>query len=243
MKKEIYEAVEQFFNQLPLPQEVSDCWQNVTKEIPLPADIVVLMDDMYDTVGMASRLLYRMRENNIRVPLFYILGGNNRLLNQNDALVLQATALKLGIKYQNIRMYQYASDWNAKLEILNAEAAGKKVVFVTSRLGYLPLRKSLERSECLFSYGFNVAYEKLEDALTWVNANAAAGGLALLRKICRLYQEEDIPELLLGCGHYTFVGRLRVKFSVWQHRRSIKREREIMIRSYQRQFRRRNWAY
>ena len=93
MKKEIYEAVEQFFNQLPLPQEVSDCWQNVTKEIPLPADIVVLMDDMYDTVGMASRLLYRMRENNIRVPLFYILGGNNRLLNQNDALVLQATAL------------------------------------------------------------------------------------------------------------------------------------------------------
>ena len=62
MKKEIYEAVEQFFNQLPLPQEVSDCWQNVTKEIPLPADIVVLMDDMYDTVGMASRLLYRMRE-------------------------------------------------------------------------------------------------------------------------------------------------------------------------------------
>ena len=174
MKKEIYEAVEQFFNQLPLPQEVSDCWQNVTKEIPLPADIVVLMDDMYDTVGMASRFLYRMRENNIRVPLFYILGGNNRLLNQNDALVLQATALKLGIKYQNIRMYQYASDWNAKLEILNAEAAGKKVVFVTSRLGYLPLRKSLERSECLFSYGFNVAYEKLEDALTWVNANAAA---------------------------------------------------------------------
>lgn len=87
MKKEIYEAVEQFFNQLPLPQEVSDCWQNVTKEIPLPADIVVLMDDMYDTVGMASRLLYRMRENNIRVPLFYILGGNNRLLNQNDACV------------------------------------------------------------------------------------------------------------------------------------------------------------
>ena len=87
------------------------------------------------------------------------------------------------------------------------------------------------------------AYEKLEDALTWVNANAAAGGLALLRKICRLYQEEDIPELLRGYGHYTFVGRLRVKFSVWQHRRSIKREREIMIRSYQRQFRRRNWAY
>ena len=157
--------------------------------------------------------------------------------------MLQATALKLGIKYQNIRMYQYASDWNAKLEILNAEAAGKKVVFVTSRLGYLPLRKSLERSECLFSYGFNVAYEKLEDALTWVNANAAAGCLALLRKICRLYQEEDIPELLRGYGHYTFVGRLRVKFSVWQHRRSIKREREIMIRSYQRQFRRRNWAY
>ncbi|MEI3546084.1 MAG: hypothetical protein V8R23_07540 [Alphaproteobacteria bacterium] len=36
MKKEIYEAVEQFFNQLPLPQEVSDCWQNVTKENSSP---------------------------------------------------------------------------------------------------------------------------------------------------------------------------------------------------------------
>lgn len=247
MKKNLYSEVEKFFNKLPASQEVTTCWNDAVAEIPHPADIVVLMDDMFDTVGMASRLLYRMRENNIRVPLFYLLGGKNSLLGGNNALYLRNHAVQLGIKFQNIRLYQTAPDFKTKFEILNREAKAKTVVFVTSRLGYLPLRNYIDRFGCRFKVNYYAAEEQLEDVLTWMNGNAAGGGLALLHKIANLYSEKGVSPLLPDClksfKSLTCFAALRLIFSVAWHRQSINRESELMIRSYHRQFRKLNWAY
>lgn len=247
MKKTLYLEIEKFFNALPASQDVTTCWKDAAAELPHHADIVVLMDDMFDTVGMASRLLYRMRENNIKVPLFYLLGGKNSLLGGNNALYLRNYAVQLGIKVQNIRMYHSAPDYKTKFEILNREAKDKTVVFVTSRLGYLPLRQYIDCFGCRFKVNYYVAEEHFEDALTWVNGNAASNGLALLHKIANLYSEKGVSPLLPDClksfKSLTCFAALRLIFSVAWHRQSINRESELMIRGYHRQFRKLNWAY
>lgn len=243
MKKTLYLEIEKFFNALPAPQDVTTCWKDAVTELPHHADIVVLMDDMFDTVGMASRLLYRMRENNIKVPLFYLLGGKNSLLGGNNALYLRNYAVQLGIKVQNIRMYHSAPDYKTKFEILNREAKDKKVVFVTSRLGYFPLRNYIDHIACSFKVYYYVADEHFEDALTWVNGSAASDGLALLHKIATSYPEDMLPGCLKSFKSLTCFAALRLIFSVAWHRQSINRESELMVRGYHRQFRKQNWAY
>lgn len=246
MKKSLYQEAEKFFNSLPASKVVTTCWKDTKNEVPHPADIVVVMDDMYDTVGMASTLLFRMRENNLHIPLFFLLGGENSLLGGNNAINLRTYALRLGIKFQNIRMYAQTPDLKAKFEILNKEAEGKTVVFVTSRLGYIPLRNYIDKYGCNFNVYYDVANENLEDALTWMNGNAAAGGLAFLHKAATLYDgtaELLLPEKIKSFKYLSGGLFLRIILSVFLHRKDIARETNLMIINYHRQFRKRGWFY
>jgi len=88
MNSKVYAEVKSFYKMLPNPHEVTTCWEDIKNEVPFYTDAVVLMDDMFDTVGMASRLLYRMREQRMDVPLFFILGGYNPLMQKHNVDLL-----------------------------------------------------------------------------------------------------------------------------------------------------------
>ena len=237
------EDLENFWKSLPNAGEVSTFWQDVETEVPNFVDAVVLQDDMFDTVGMASIMLYRMREHNMKVPVFYCLGQYNPLLKCDTSMKMREIALKLGIKNINIRSYKIP-DMKARIDFLKKELAGKKVAFVTSLVRYLPLKFALESLSKECKIYFNVSNETQEDALNWVNCNAAAGGLVLLHKIATWYSASGIlPESLKNYSHLSLWQKLKIKLSVKLHRRRIKVETTLMIRSYQRLFRKRKWAY
>lgn len=243
MNAKFYAEMLRFFETLPNPHYVSTCWKDIKNEVPFYADAVVLMDDMFDTVGMASRLLYRMREQGMIVPLFFVMGGYNPLLRRNNIDILSYCAQELGIKGKNLRAYYHTESMEAKLDVLKKELAGKTVVFVTSRLVYEPLKKAVEAADCPFEAKYHVAHETLADALSWVNANAAGNGRALCFKICRLYPEKRIPKNLRRYKNPSLWDKMRVRLSAYFYRRRIQREIFQMIRNYQRRLRRHGWAY
>jgi len=243
MKKEIYEEAKRFFSALPEPREVSTCWKDAKNEVPFFADAVVLMDDMFDTVGMASRFLYRMKEQEMVIPLFFLMGGYNPLLRKHNVDLLSGYAQKLGIKGKNLRCYYNAESFEQKLNILKKAVPGKTVVFVTSRLVYKPLKKAVDAADYPFEVRYYVADETFEDALSWINADAAGGGLGLCCKICRIYPEEGLPEELWRYAKPSLWNKIRVKVSTGLHRRRINNDVSQMIRHYQRQLRKQGWAY
>lgn len=243
MKQDILNDLEEFWKNLPNAGEVSTFWLDVEKEVPNYVDAVVLQDDMFDTVGMASIMLYRMREHNMKVPVFYCLGQYNPLLKCDTSMKMREIALKLGIKNINIRSYKIP-DMKARIDFLKKELAGKKVAFVTSLVRYLPLKFALENLSKNCEIYFNVANDSVEDALTWVNANAAAGGLVLLNKIAAWYSESGLLSTnIKAYSHLSLWQKLKIKASVKLQRRRIKVETTLMIRNYQRLFRKRHWAY
>ena len=243
MNAKLYAEVKSFYEALPDPHQVSTCWADVKNEVPFYADAVIMMDDMFDTVGMASRLLYRMREQKMMVPLFFVMGGYNRLLRKENINILSYCAQELGIKGKNLRAYYHTEDFGAKLAVMKRELAGKTVVFVTSRLVYEPLKEAIEAADCPFTVKYHVAHETLEDALSWVNANAAGNGLALCVKICQLYPEESLPESLRRYKNPSLWDKIRISLSARFYSRRIQRELSQMIRNYQRRLRRHGWAY
>ena len=243
MNSKVYAEVKSFYKMLPNPHEVTTCWEDIKNEVPFYTDAVVLMDDMFDTVGMASRLLYRMREQRMDVPLFFILGGYNPLMQKHNVDLLSCYAQELGIKSKNLRAYYNTASMKDKLAVLKEALPGKTVVFVTSRLFYEPLKAAVDAAGCPFTAKYHVAHETLEDALGWVNANAAGNGLALCFKIGRLYPQERLPEALRCYKNPSLWDRMRVKLSVILHKRRIKIETSQMIRNYQRRMRRHGWAY
>ncbi len=235
MKQEIFNDLEEFWKNLPNAGEVSTFWLDVEKEVPNYVDAVVLQDDMFDTVGMASIMLYRMREHNMKVPVFYFIGEKSEKM--------RTIALKLGIKNINIRSYNIPEMKN-RIVFFKKELEGKKVAFVTSLVRYLPLKFALESLSKNCEIYFNVANETIEDALTWVNCNAAAGGLVLLNKIATWYLAGGLlPESLKGYVHLNFWQKMQINLSIKFHQRRIAVETNLMIRTYQRLFRKRHWAY
>lgn len=101
MKQDIFNDLEDFWKNLPNAGEVSTFWQDVKDEVPNCVDVVVLQDDMFDTVGMASIMLYRMREHNMKVPVFYLIGDYNPLLQCENTEKMQ---IKLSVKCHQRRI-------------------------------------------------------------------------------------------------------------------------------------------
>ncbi len=243
MKQEIFNDLEEFWKNLPNAGEVSTFWLDVEKEVPNYVDAVVLQDDMFDTVGMASIMLYRMREHNMKVPVFYLIGDYNPLLKCENTEKMRNIALNLGIKNINIRSYNIP-EMKDRIAFFKKELEGKKVAFVTSLVRYLPLKFTLESLSKNCETYFNVANETLEDALTWVNCNAAGGGLVLLHKIATWYLASGLlPESFKGYVHLNLWQKMQIKFSVMLHQHRIEVETALMLRNYQRLFRKRHWAY
>ena len=156
------------------------------------------MDDMFDTVGMASRLLYRMREQRMDVPLFFILGGYNPLMQKHNVDLLSCYAQELGIKSKNLRAYYNTASMKDKLAVLKEALPGKTVVFVTSRLFYEPLKAAVDAAGCPFTAKYHVAHETLEDALGWVNANAAGNRFGpYVSKLAGYIRRSGFPKLFV----------------------------------------------
>ena len=243
MKQIVYDDLEDFWKSLPNAGDVSTFWQDIEKEIPNCVDAIILQDDMFDTVGMASIMLYRMREHNMKVPVFYLIGDYNPLLKCENTEKMRNIALNLGIKNINIRSYNIP-EMKDRIVFFKRELEGKKVAFVTSLVRYLPLKLALGNNIKNCEIYFNVANETIEDALTWVNCNAAAGGLVLLNKIATWYSASGLLSTnIKSYSHLNIRQKMKLKFSVMLHQHRIRVETTLMIRNYQRLFRKRHWAY
>ena len=250
MKLKMYQNAEAFFNALPDARQVSTCKH--TENGPVAVKYLVLMNDQFDMVAKASKYIFLLKEQEKEIPVVIIAGGYNRWMRMHNTEIMTRFALRLGIKKSNIRTLSTdGSVRDAGNQVLENYGLDN-VTFITNRLWYQPLYDHLQRYSENNRFYFYVGNDKLEDLLSWVNGNAAGGGLYLLHKIARYYAYVTLEdpkanvakdEIANAYYQFGFWQICRLRFSFWWHRDRIIRHQEVMVRYFQKSFRERNWTY